>query len=248
MPHEEGREPRRAAVHGQVRSWRIAGWGCRPVVAIRSSQPDDRQQEPPRAPAADPAAIRACLSPEVAAVFDAEEEHVLDAAKRSKDLAGVDELLAKWRHLAYQELREPGDYFRVLAAAAHTQATGSAPAGSGSPEEMRAHRRAPGCGPRRAGHGRLRDAGSSVSDRHLPGGGRSGRRAARSGTRRLLACARTDRQSPVGRTVAPCAEPARRGTPLALRHRRSGSGDLPRLERDREVHILRVLRLDLADS
>jgi hypothetical protein len=63
---------------------------------------------------------------------------VLDAAKRSKDLAGVRELLTRWRHIAYQELREPGDYFRVLAAAAHTQATGSPPAGSVPPEEMRA--------------------------------------------------------------------------------------------------------------
>jgi Family of unknown function (DUF6247) len=108
------------------------------MVAIRSSQPDDRQQAPPRVPEADPAAIRACLSPEVAAVFDAEWEHVLDAAKRSKDLAGVHELLANWQHLAYQELREPGDYFRVLATAAETQATGSSPAGSVPLEEIRA--------------------------------------------------------------------------------------------------------------
>jgi hypothetical protein len=109
-----------------------------PSWRTRSSQPDDRQQVHPRVPEADPAAIRACLTPEVAAVFDAEWEHMLDAAKRSKDLVGVHELLAKWRHLAYRELREPGDYFRVLAAAAHTQATGRPPAGSVPPEEMRA--------------------------------------------------------------------------------------------------------------
>ena len=66
-----------------------------------------------RAPAADPVAIRACLPPEVAAVFDREWEAVLEAAKYSKDLAGVRELLAHWRHHAYQELLEPGVYFRV---------------------------------------------------------------------------------------------------------------------------------------
>lgn len=83
-------------------------------------------------------AIRACLTPDVAAVFDAEWEHVLDDAKHSKDLAGVRELLQHWRHLAYQELREPGAYFRVLAVAASVQATRTAPGGSVSAEEMRA--------------------------------------------------------------------------------------------------------------
>ena len=89
-------------------------------------------------PAADPVAIRACLTPDIAAVFDAEWEHVLEQAKQSKDLAGVRELLAHWRHFAYQELREPGAYFRVLATAAHTQATRQAPPGSVSGEDMRA--------------------------------------------------------------------------------------------------------------
>ena len=90
-----------------------------------------------RAPEADPVAIRACLTPDVAAVFDAEWEFVLEAAKQSKDLAGVRDLLAKWRHFAYRELREPGAYFRVLAAA-EAQRTGRAPAGSVSGAEMRA--------------------------------------------------------------------------------------------------------------
>ena len=91
-----------------------------------------------RAPEADPVAIRACLTPDVAAVFDAEWEFVLEAAKQSKDLAGVRELLAKWRVFAQQELREPGAYFRVLAAAADAQRTGRAPSGSVSGAEMRA--------------------------------------------------------------------------------------------------------------
>lgn len=91
-----------------------------------------------RAPEADPVAIRACLTPDVAAVFDAEWEFVLEAAKQSKDLAGVRELLAKWRLFAHQELREPGAYFRVLATAAAAQHTGRAPAGSVSGEQMRA--------------------------------------------------------------------------------------------------------------
>lgn len=89
-------------------------------------------------PAADPAAIRACLPPAVAAVFDAEWEHVLELAKQSKDLVGVRELLGHWQHFAYQEIREPGAYFRVLAIAARSQATRQAPEGSVSAEEMRA--------------------------------------------------------------------------------------------------------------
>lgn len=71
--------------------------------------------EPPgvRAPEADPVAIRACLTPEVAAVFDSEWEFVLEQAKASKDLAGIRDLLEKWRIWAYTELVEPGTYFRI---------------------------------------------------------------------------------------------------------------------------------------
>lgn len=72
------------------------------------------------------------------AVFDAEWDQVLEAAKESKDLAGMHQMLRHWRHLAYQELREPGSYFRVLAVAARTRATGRAPEGSRSWEEVRA--------------------------------------------------------------------------------------------------------------
>lgn len=78
------------------------------------------------------------MTPDVAAIFDAEWECVLEVAKQSKDLAGVRELLAKWRVFAYQELREPGAYFRVLAVAADAQRTGRAPAGAVSGAEIRA--------------------------------------------------------------------------------------------------------------
>ncbi len=78
------------------------------------------------------------MTSDVAAVFDAEWEFVLEKAKQSKDLAGVRELLRHWRHFAYQELREPGAYFRVLATAAQAQATRQAPEGSVSAQEIRA--------------------------------------------------------------------------------------------------------------
>ncbi|MDN5858886.1 MAG: DUF6247 family protein, partial [Pseudonocardia sp.] len=89
------------------------------------------------APDADPVAIRACLSTELASVFDAEWEHTLEAAKHSKDLAGVRTLLAHWRLHAGQELQDPGSYFRTLAVATQIQATGSPRPRSISWDEMR---------------------------------------------------------------------------------------------------------------
>lgn len=85
--------------------------------------PPDREPVPPPP---DPVAIRACLTPGVAAEWNI----VLDKAKQSKDLAPVHALLAKWRHFAYAELKDPGSYFRLLATAARTLATGEAPAGA----------------------------------------------------------------------------------------------------------------------
>ncbi|MGH3695518.1 MAG: DUF6247 family protein [Pseudonocardiaceae bacterium] len=92
----------------------------------------------PVPPPLDPQAIRACLTSDVAAAFDAEWEIVLDEAKQAKDLAPVHDLLHKWRHFAYAELKNPGTYFRMLATAAHTLATGKAPEGSISGAEMKA--------------------------------------------------------------------------------------------------------------
>jgi Family of unknown function (DUF6247) len=105
-------------------------------VAYPSALPPESVAPVP--PVADPVAIRACLTPDVAAEFDREWEIVLDRAKRAKDLAPVHDLLTKWRHFAYAELKDPGSYFRVLATAARTLATGEAPHGSVSGEEIQA--------------------------------------------------------------------------------------------------------------
>lgn len=71
----------------------------------------------PVPPPADPQAIRACLTPTLAAEFDREWEIVLDRVKQSKDLADLHELLNKWRHTAYGEMRDPGSYYRMLSKA-----------------------------------------------------------------------------------------------------------------------------------
>ncbi len=47
-------------------------------------------------------------------------------------------MLHKWRHFAYAELKSPGTYFRMLATAARTLATGKTPEASISAEEMKA--------------------------------------------------------------------------------------------------------------
>ena len=98
--------------------------------------PPPRNGPDPVAPPLEPKAIRACLAPEVAAEFDREWAIVLDEAKQTQDLGGVHDLLTKWRHFAYAELTAPGTYFRVLATADHTLATGCPPAGSVSGEQI----------------------------------------------------------------------------------------------------------------
>jgi hypothetical protein len=54
------------------------------------------------------------LDADARAEFDREREIVLDRVKQSKDLADLHELLNKWRHTAYLEMREPGSYHRML--------------------------------------------------------------------------------------------------------------------------------------
>jgi hypothetical protein len=88
-------------------------------------------------PPAEPKAIRACLTPTLAAEFDREWELVLDRVKQSRELADLHELLNKWRHTAYMELREPGSYYRMLSKAEHIMRTGGNP-DAGSFEEMQA--------------------------------------------------------------------------------------------------------------
>jgi hypothetical protein len=61
---------------------------------------------------------------------------VLDEAAASGSLVGMRDILVRWRIIAYAEQRDQGQYFRVLAAAARTQATGQAPPGSVSGEEI----------------------------------------------------------------------------------------------------------------
>jgi hypothetical protein len=81
----------------------------------------------PRVPLADPKAIRACLTPTLAAEFDHEWNIVLDRVKQSQDLTDLHELLAKWRHTAHLELRDPGATYRMLAKAEQIQRTGHNP-------------------------------------------------------------------------------------------------------------------------
>jgi hypothetical protein len=78
-------------------------------------------------PAADPAAIRACLSPALLAEFDHEWDLVLEQAKVSKDLTAVHDLLATWRHVAYREMVDPGAHYRMLAKAEQIMRTGRNP-------------------------------------------------------------------------------------------------------------------------
>jgi len=81
----------------------------------------------PRVPPADPQAIRACLTPTLAAEFDHEWDIVLDRVKQSQDLTDLHQLLAKWRHTAVLELRGPGATYQVLAKAEQIQRTGHNP-------------------------------------------------------------------------------------------------------------------------
>jgi len=81
-------------------------------------------------PDADPAAIRVCLGADLARKFDGEWERTLDEAKQSKSLTGIHDLIAHWRHIAYQELRAPGAYHLLMAKADHTVSTGRPAHGS----------------------------------------------------------------------------------------------------------------------
>jgi Family of unknown function (DUF6247) len=80
-------------------------------------------------PAADPQAIRACLSPALVEEFDAEWDLTLDEAKRDKNLTPIHSLLNKWRHLAYAELRDPGAHRRMMTKAEQILRTGQHPGG-----------------------------------------------------------------------------------------------------------------------
>lgn len=71
----------------------------------------------PSAPGTDPRSIRESLPAELVGEFDAEWALVMDRAKAAMELAGVQDLLRKWRHIAGAEHRSPGTHARVLAKA-----------------------------------------------------------------------------------------------------------------------------------
>lgn len=92
----------------------------------------------PVAPPPEPKAIRACLSSTMTAGFDREWEYVVERAKQAKDLDPITNLLHKWRHFAYMEMREPGAYYRVLARSEEILAGAEPPEGSINGDELMA--------------------------------------------------------------------------------------------------------------
>ena len=114
---------------------RRSRWGLEPSEGAGPGGYGERMASPaaplpdpaPAPPPPDPQAIRACLTPGLAAEFDSEWDIVLERAKQSKDLAGVHDLLNKWRHTAYMEMRDPGSHYRMLAKAEQILRTGRNP-------------------------------------------------------------------------------------------------------------------------
>lgn len=122
----------------------IVRYGVYPLVVSAPTATVDPMALPayshdpePVPPEAEPEAIRACLSQQMRYEFDQEWEFVLEEAKHSHSLAGVAGLLVKWRHIAYAELKDPGTYYRLMAKAEQILATGKAPAGSISGDELK---------------------------------------------------------------------------------------------------------------
>lgn len=92
-------------------------------MASAAALPDPAPVPPPP----EPQAVRACLTPMLAAEFDREWEIVLERVKQSMDLADLHELLNKWQHTAYMEMRDPGSYYRMLGKAEQITRTGGNP-------------------------------------------------------------------------------------------------------------------------
>ncbi len=97
------------------------------AIACGMASPTTLPDPAPVPPAADPQAIRACLTPTLVAEFDREWEILLDRVKHSMDLADLHAWLNKWRHTAYMEMRDPGSYYRMLGKAEQILHTGSNP-------------------------------------------------------------------------------------------------------------------------
>ena len=120
QPSEDARDDQSDGTDGTPIS--VGGGRYRRVMAEPAAR-----TPPPTAPPAEPAAIRACLHPDTAAVFDQEWEFVLEEAKHSHDLTGVHELLHKWRFFAVEELTQPGWYGALMTKAERTLRTGVNP-------------------------------------------------------------------------------------------------------------------------
>ncbi|AFU04218.1 DUF6247 family protein [Nocardia brasiliensis] len=76
------------------------------------------------APAAEPKALRAALTPDLRAEFDREWDLVLEQAKKSHTLEEIHALLNKWQHTVVMEKRDPGSYQRMVEKAARIEAGG----------------------------------------------------------------------------------------------------------------------------
>lgn len=105
----------------------------RGVLSEGASNVDVMSAEPVASQPADgvmaqPAAIRSQLGPDLAEIFDAEWESVLEAAKRTQDLHAIHDLLNHWRHFAAAEVADPGSYFRTQELTERILAAGSAEA------------------------------------------------------------------------------------------------------------------------
>jgi hypothetical protein len=96
------------------------------VIPVASPAPIPAPAGSP-VPATEPAALRISLPPTLRAIFEQEWALIMDEAKERMTLSGVVDLVQKWQHIAGDEARDPGAYFRVLAKAEQIQATGANP-------------------------------------------------------------------------------------------------------------------------
>ncbi len=112
----------------------VLSWGVS-RLAVMSADPIS---SPPVGGLPQPAAIRSQLAPDLATIFDREWEIVLDRAKGTQDLQGVQDLLHKWRHTVAAEAAEPGWYLRLQDDAARILERGTPDPDSISGDQVRA--------------------------------------------------------------------------------------------------------------
>ena len=107
-------------------------------MASPAPHPSEFGRSDAHPPAADPDTVRARLGQDLVDVFDRQWEQVLEEAKRTKSLTGVHDLITHWRHIAFQEMRAPGTYHRLMARADAIGATGRPTPGSVAGADVRA--------------------------------------------------------------------------------------------------------------